>query len=116
MNLNYNKHLENCLKLVAHKAFLLNKIRMYIDEHTAITIYKTMILPILEYGDTIYDGANQKILNDLQTLQNRVLRTCVHRNRYTPIILLHQLCNINKLMDRRKNAFNPVYVQTKRKC
>ena len=102
MNLNYNKHLENCLKLVAHKAFLLNKIRMYIDVYTAITIYKTMILPILEYGDIIYDGANQKLLHDLQTFQNRILRTCVHRNRYTPIILLHQLCNLNKLKDRRK--------------
>ena len=25
MNLNYNKHLENCLKLISHKAYLLNK-------------------------------------------------------------------------------------------
>ena len=102
MNLNYNKHLENGLKLVAYKAFLLNKIRMYIDVYTAITIYKTMILPILEYDDIIYDGANQKLLNDLQTYQNRILRICVHRNWYTPIVLLHQLCNLNKLKDRRK--------------
>ena len=79
---------------------------MYIDVYTAIKIYKTMILPILEYGDVIYDGANQKILNDLQTIQNRILRICVQRNRYTPILLLHQLCNINKLNDRRNLHLN----------
>ena len=101
MNLNYNNHLENCLRLISHKAYLLNKIRMYIDTNTAIRIYKTMILPILEYGDVIYEGANQKILNDLQTSQNHILRICVQRNRYTSTLLLHQLCNINKLKERR---------------
>ena len=73
MNLNYNKHLENCLKLISHKAYLFNKIRMYIYTNTATTLYKTMILPILDYGDVIYDGANQKLLNDFQKLQNRIL-------------------------------------------
>ena len=101
MNLNYNKHLENCLKLISHKAYLLNKIRMYIDVNTAIRIYKTMILPIIEYGNVIYDGANQKLLDNLQTSQNRILRICVQRNCYTSTTLLHQLCNINKLKDRR---------------
>ena len=101
MNLNYNKHLENCLKLISHKVYLLSKIRRYIDTHTAITIYKTMILPIMEYGDIIYEGANQKILYDLQTTQNRSLRICVQSNHYTSTLLLHQLCNINKLKERR---------------
>ena len=101
MNLNYNKHLENCLKLISHKAYLLNKIRMYINIHTAVTIYKTMILPVIEYGDVIYDGANQKLLKDLQTSQNRILRVCVQRNQYTSTELLHRLCKISMLKERR---------------
>ena len=28
MNLNYNNHLENCLKLISHKTYLLSKIRI----------------------------------------------------------------------------------------
>ena len=40
MNLNYNNNLENCLKLISHKAFLLSKIRKYINTKTAVTIYK----------------------------------------------------------------------------
>ena len=101
MNLNYNIHLENCLKLVSHKAFVLNKIRRYINKNTAITIYKTMILPIIEYGDVIYDGANQKLLNDLQTAQNRILRTCLYEDRAANTNMLHRNCNISKLQDRR---------------
>ena len=72
MHLNYNKHLIISLKLISHKAYLLNKIRMYIDTKAAVTIYKTMILPFLEYGDAFYDGANQKLINGLQTTQNRI--------------------------------------------
>ena len=102
MNLNYNKHLENCLKLISHKAYLLNKIRMYIDTNTATTLYKSVILPILEYGDVIYDGANQKLVNDLQKIQNRILRICTQKDHYTSNLQLHQICKINKLKDRRR--------------
>ena len=36
-----------------------------------------------------------------QTSKNRVLRICLQRNRYTSTLLLHQLCNISKLENRR---------------
>ena len=101
MNLNYKCHLENCLKLISHKAYLLNKIRKNINTDTAITIYKTMILPILEYGDVLYMGANQKIINDLQLSQNRILRICIQGDRRISTALLHRNCKIAKLYDRR---------------
>ena len=101
MNLNYNSHLENCLKLISHKAFLLSKIRRYINFNTAVTIYKTMILPIIEYGNILYNDSNQKLLNDLQVAQNRILRTCIYENRYIRTALLHHRCNLAKLKDRR---------------
>ena len=101
MNLNYNSHLENCLKLISHKAFLLSKIRRYINFNTAVTIYKTMILPIIEYGNILYNDSNQKLLNDLQVAQNRILRTCIYENRYISTALLHHRCNLAKLKDRR---------------
>ena len=101
MNLNFNIHLENCLKLISHKAFLLNKIRKYINISTATTIYKTMILPIIEYGDIIYMGANQKRLHDLQLAQNRILKICLYENRRANTDMIHQRCNINLLQERR---------------
>ena len=50
MNLTYTKHLQNCLSIATHKAYLLSKIRTYISSDAAVRIYKTMILPIIEYG------------------------------------------------------------------
>ena len=101
MNLTYNNHLEHCLKLISHKIYLLSKIRMFIDTRTATTIHRTMILPIVEYGYVIYDGANQSLLKDLQTSQNRALRICLQRKRYTSTLLIHQLCHVNKFNENR---------------
>ena len=101
INLSFNNHLENCLKLVSHKAYLLSKIRKYINVTTAVTIYKTMILPIVEYGDVLYAGSNKKLLHDLQVAQNRILRTCLYDDRLADTLILHHRCKIAKLQERR---------------
>ena len=106
MNLNYNNHLETCIKLISHKAYQLSKIRQYMNEYTATLINKTMILPIIEYGDVIYEGANQKLLNDLQTAQNRILRICLQEDNLANVVLLHRRCKISKLKERRLMHLN----------
>ena len=75
MNLNFKKHLEICIRSASYKAMLLSKVRKYITKDAAIRIHKTMILPLIDYGDVLYDGSNQKLLKKIQTLQNRCLRT-----------------------------------------
>ena len=102
VNLNYNKHLENVIKSISYKSLLLAKIRKYISTDVAIRIYKTMILPVLEYGDILYDGTNMKLTGKLQTLQNRCLRTCILPMQHIPTIRLHEICSIGKLEMRRK--------------
>ena len=100
--LNYNAHLKNCISLASHKVFLLSKIRKYITFEAANRMYKTMILPIVEYGDILYDGSNQKLLGKLQTLQNRGLRLIYYKQYHVPIILLNEVCGVAKLELRRK--------------
>ena len=58
MNFNFNKHLQNCLRIASHKAYLLSKVHSYITTEAALRIYKTMILPVIEYGDILYDNSN----------------------------------------------------------
>ena len=99
-NLTYKKHLENVIKTVSYKALLLAKMRKYISQDISLRIYKTMILPVMEYGDILYDGAGKKLIGKLQTLQNRCLRTCLLPDRHT--IRLHELCTIAKPDMRRK--------------
>ena len=100
--LNYNRHLENCIRFSSHKVFLLSKIRKYITFEAGNHIYKTMILPVIEYGDILYDGCNAKISSKLQSLQNRTLRIVYYEMYHIPVIYLHESCNIAKLDLRRK--------------
>ena len=68
-----------------------------------------MILPILEYGDILYEGSNKKLKNKLQVIQNRCLRTCILPNQHIPTILLHDLCEIGKL-EMRRNMHLQLYM------
>ena len=101
MNLNFKKHLGNCIKSASYKALLLSKVRRYITFEAAIRIYKTMILPLIDYGDILYDGSNRVLLKKIQTLQNRCLRTCVFKNYHIPVKDLHEICTVSTLNMRR---------------
>ena len=100
--LSFRAHLNNTIKMVAHKISLLNKIRDYITEGAAVTIYKSMILPYLDYGDIFYINSNCNQVKKLQTLQNRALRTCFRPQVKIPIDMLHQSVQLPKLKIRRE--------------
>ena len=99
--------------------------RKYITQDVALRIYKTMILPILEYGDILYDGTSNKLTGKLQTLQNRCLRTCLIPKQHIPTIRMHEICKIANLKPRRKMHLqlcmfrqrnNPAIVNTRNVC
>ena len=98
--------------------------RKYITQDVALRIYETMILPIPEYGDILYDGTSNKLTCKLQTLQNRCLRTCLIP-KHIPTIRMHDVCKIANLkacrkmhlqlyMFKQKN--NPEIVNTRNIC
>ena len=101
-HLNYNTHIDNCVKIVSHKLYLLSKIRQHIPESTCVKIYNTMIVPLLYYGDIIYSGTTDKNLSRLQKLQNRGLRICLNTQGYISRIQLHLSCKVFPLKRRRK--------------
>ena len=100
--LSFNAHLNNTIKLVAHTNFLLHKIKYYITDEAAIKVYKSMILPYLDYGDIFYMNANSIQVKKLQTLQNRALKIC-HTIQNIPTNILHQSAQIPKLIPRRES-------------
>ena len=102
MNLTFNNHLQNIQNIVSHKCLLLLKLRKYINTFTATILYKTMILPIIEYGDVIYGGAKGKPIQRLQTIQNRILRICLYTDVYIDKEQLYELCDTSKLDIRRE--------------
>ena len=100
--LTFEHHASETTRMVAHKLYLLSKIRKYIDIQQAITIYRSMIVPYFDYGDIFLTKVSQKTIDKLQKLQNRALRICLARDGRSNVIDLHNTCNINKLNHRRQ--------------
>ena len=101
-SLTYIKHIQSCISNVSHKMFILSKIRPYINTNIAITIYKNLIVPFLDYGDILFINASIELLNKLQRLQNKCLRICLRAHPQTPTFFLHQETKTAPLHDRRK--------------
>ena len=112
--LNCNKHIQELNKIVSHKLFMFAKLRFYIDEKEAIALFKTMILPIIEYCDIIYEGTSVSNINTIYKLFKQGLRACI-RNR-NPIVTddleLKKNCKIcNLKIGRQVHLRNFMYKQ-----
>ena len=97
----FASHLYNRIQV---KMFTFSKIRKFIDKSTANIIYKQTILPILDNGGFLLDSCTQKLRDDLQKLQNKVLRI-IHGFKLVNapgIENLHNMSNIISLRQRRE--------------
>ena len=100
-NLNYQKHLKETFRLASHKVYLLSRIRKFITNDAALLIYKTKILPYLDYGDVLYLGSCNKSLSKLQSIQNRALRICISAPPRTSTNNTHNIAQMPELKHRR---------------
>ena len=104
--LSFQPHRADLIRRVQHKLYFLAKIRCYLTTYAALLIYKTTILPLLDYADYIYNPETKYAENKLQLLQNKALRIVykvqLGRDRDTRSNELHSRANIIHLKDRRK--------------
>ena len=106
-NLNFKSQRDNLYRRVNLKQSFFKRIRRYIDISTAATIYKSTILPIIEYADFVYDHNIKYVSNKLQTLQNQAL-SVVHNQHIISYALrdstevLHRNIKMYRLCHRRK--------------
>ena len=63
--LNYNQHIASIIRTVVHKLILLSKMKRYLRDDNALSIYKSMMLPYFDYADVIYDKASNKDIDKL---------------------------------------------------
>ena len=100
--LNYNLHVNQVIRTVLHKLILLSKMKKYLRDDTALSIYKSMILPYFDYADVIFSKALNKDIGKLQKLQNRCLKICMGKERRYSSDAAHKLANVPFLKDRRE--------------
>ena len=87
--LSFTKHITNTIKMASHKVYLLTKIRPYLTDKACLNVYKTMVLPYIEYGDIIYGGTNVSLKLSLNLLSS------------TNTLDVHREAKLNLLKDRR---------------
>ena len=110
--LKWNDHIEYLCKRISKLVNFLGRLRVFINEHNLKLIYRTIILPLFDYADVVYDSSNLKYTDRLQKLQNRAGRIILGINPYKHISNheLHQLLNWESLKSRRvKHTVSLVY-------
>ena len=99
--LNFEAFIKNQLKSVSYRTYQLTKMANYLPKDALLRIYKSDILPIIDYGDIIYTNANNFLLTKLQRAQNRCIKICLKVNRRTATDVIHARVRLPKLSDRR---------------
>ena len=80
---------------------MLAKHKQILNKNTKLTLYKTLILPLFDYGDVLYDCLFQKDTAILQRLQKCAMRSMLNTNRYEHIIDMQNNLGLNPLEVRR---------------
>ena len=76
-------HSSKCSRGANSKIYQLRKIRGSITTKCALSIYKTMILPLLEYGGVFLGSCTERERTKLQRLQNQALRSIYKKDNHT---------------------------------
>lgn len=90
--LNFKEHLTYTHKKIAKKVYFLGRLRNKMDRSTKLLVYKSLILPHIEYCSSILFLTTDQEIHGLQLLQNKALRHILKRDVYTNIdTMLRQL-------------------------
>ena len=91
------------------------KIRHLLTDKAALDIFKTMVLPYINFGNVFYTICPRNEITKLQTLQNSALRTCfnVKDPRGTHVKDLHdtRACILPAEERRKQSLITCVYRQ-----
>ena len=68
-SLNWKKHVDCISKKILQHIGVQSRIRLFISTATANTLFKTIIAPIMDYGDIVWSKGPQSNLKQLQKLQ-----------------------------------------------
>ena len=108
--LNYNLHVKGTIASVSAKLKQFQRMRRFLSVKAALMVYKSMLLPIIEYGDVLLSAASQANRKKLQTLQNKGLRCALNKGLDISSDDLHREAGLLKLKYRREqHLLNFIY-------
>lgn len=115
--LTFYSHAKKLIQSSISKVCTLSKIRKFISSETAVTIFKSFILPKLEYGDVFCCGLTKKLSQKLQVVLNKALRICFRSKREDSNYENHLKAKILPLHIRRKcSILRLMYGRARNEC
>lgn len=111
-NLKFNGQIDNNIKKANFKLFLFRKIRQSIDKGTAVTLFKTMLLPFVEFANVFLTGCDEERKTKIQRV-NKALKIALLRGRFYDTRLLHKEARQASWEIRARLAFNKLMFKYK---
>jgi hypothetical protein len=102
-SLTWSNHIDNLTTKASKCVGLLRRICYEVPRSCLETLYKSMILPILEYGDIIFDGSPDLLMERLEKVQRKAALTCTRAYKHTKHTKLLEELGWPPLSQRRKN-------------
>ena len=99
--LNFSEHVSDIKGKTLPKLKLPGRLSYSLDSETLLTLYKTLIVPIFDFGDVCYHRMTQADSEMLQRLQNMVCRAILKVNLHAHVSDMHDTLDINTLYQRR---------------
>ena len=95
--LNMNNHAEKVSITANFRIRTFRKIRHLLSIHSALLIFKSTILPQLEYGNLFYNSANKNILADIQISQNKAIKCALYLPKLSRTKDIHKVAKLETL-------------------
>ena len=99
--LNFKEHISYMGSKIVPRLKMLDKLKHILSRNVKLTLYKTLIAPMFDYGDILYAGIGQADSHSLQKLQNSGLRRILNCEPRTHIIDMHTTLKLDELDVRR---------------
>ncbi len=73
-SLSFKDHCETAISTANRVLGIIRRSFKYIDRETMLTLYKTLVRPHLEYGNTIWCPKLKRVIKSLEAVQRRAMR------------------------------------------
>ena len=117
----WDKHINNLCNTANKRVGILKQVGRKLDFKTRAQVFKSFVLPCLEYGDVVYNSAEFKYSKRLNAIQRQAALFCTSAYRHTETKTLFRELGWMTLSDRREihqltlffkiiNRFTPKYL------
>ena len=100
--LSWGSHINKVKTDIVKFTSIFAKLRYSIPKECLLTLYDSLVSSKIGYGLEAYGVAASRQINEIQVLQNRILKIIHFKDRKYPTNLLHKESNILKLTDLYK--------------